>query len=73
MDRFLHIKSSNKYPKTKTTERGNEPKKNEPKKKRTQTTKSLSDLTIMGSSMTKTATTTRFVLLHKGEGGLESE
>ena len=27
MDRFLHIKSSKKYPKTKTTERGNEPKK----------------------------------------------
>ena len=30
--RFLHIESSNKYPKTKTTKRGNEPrKKNEPK------------------------------------------
>ena len=42
-------------------------------KKRTQTTKSLSDLTIIGSSITKTATTTRFVLLHEGEGGLMSE
>ena len=27
MDRFLHIKSSKKYPKSKTTEKGNEPKK----------------------------------------------
>ena len=50
-------------------------KKNQKKKKRrrTQTTKSLSDLTIMGSSMTKIATTTRFVLLHEGEGGSVSE
>ena len=49
-------------------------KKNQKKKRRrTQTTKSLSDLTIMGSSMTKTATTTRFVLLHDGEGGSVSE
>ena len=71
MDRFLHIKSSNKYPKTKITTRGNEPPP--PQKKRTQTTKSLSDLTIIGSSITKTATTTRFVLLHEGEGGLMSE
>ena len=34
MDRFLHIKSSNKYPKTKTTKRGNEPKKRKKKELR---------------------------------------
>ena len=53
MDRFLHIKSSNKYPKTKLL-------REEMNQKKTQTTKSLSDLIITASSMTKTATTTRF-------------
>ena len=87
MDRFLrqHNIHSNFYilnPQTNTQKQKHwerkwtpQKKKNQKKKKkgRTQTTKSLSDLTIMGSSMTKTATTTRFVLLHEGEGGSVSE
>ena len=75
MDRFLHIKSSNKYPKNKNywerkwTQKNNEPKR----RRRSHTTKSLSNPTITSSFVTKTSTTTRFVLLHEGEGGSVSE
>ena len=41
MDRFLHIKSSNKYLKTKTTERGNEPKKKKKKRAKKKREKNL--------------------------------